>query len=879
MTDARATVLFEQLRTALADRFALDRKIGEGGMATVYLARELAEPRDVAIKVLRPELAASIGGDRFLREIAVAAKLQHPNILRPATIRARPTACSGSRHAVRRGRVAARPARARAAAPDRRRAPASPARSAEALAYAHQQGIIHRDIKPENILLAGDGHALVADFGIARAVTQAGGEKLTQTGMAVGTPLYMSPEQAMARQGRRPKRRSTAWAACSTRCWSGQPPFTGSTAVAIMARHSREKVPSVRLVRETVPDQVEDVIMKSLAKAPADRYQTMNQFVDALEGAETAPLHPRQDHDAAEGRKARNRKRLVIGAVAGAAVLAAAAAAWRFSSHPPAPEGPAPSQLAILYFEDRSPNKDQGFLADGLTETLIHELSQVKALKVISRNGVAPYRKSTVSDDSISRALKVGTIVRGSVVGIGDSVRVEVAVENPQGDEVASIPLVRARTDLFALQDELAKEVSIFLRKRVGQEVELQERRAGTRNVKAWELEQQAQLMAAGVDSLAAAGDPAGAARETRRVDSMLARVEQLDNRWAVPIVQRAWLDYRQARRSGAGDRNQYAVWIDLGLAHAERALALDPNDPDALEARGTLRYLKWLVNIASDETESARLFAGAEADLRQSVSANASQASAWATLSHLLNNKSETSEGKLAALRAYEADPYLTNASVVVWRLFQNSLDLEDAVEAPRWCAEGQRRFPTDPRFVECQLWLYALKSTKPDVPREWELLKRYAGFRPRPGPSGPSAAGCWWPWASRAPGSPTARGPWRCAPASSHRTIPPGSSPSSRPSCGPSWATRTTLSGCSTPSTPPTRNSGRGWRTTRRGGLPASGTIPGTRRSSPPERFRSLASGEFLPFGLYRTAPNKFFTCPQIPASQGQGAMGGCA
>ncbi len=729
MTDARATGLFEQLRTALADRYVLERKIGEGGMATVYFARELAEPRDVAIKVLRPELAASIGGDRFIREIEVASRLKHPNILglydsgevddflwfsMPYV-----TGESLRDRLEREGQL-----------------PLGDALNVirqvgRALAFAHQQGIIHRDIKPENIMLAGDGLALVADFGIARAVTQAGGEKLTRTGMAVGTPVYMSPEQAMADKV---DARSDEY---SVGCvlyemLVGQPPFTGSNAVALMARHSREKVPSVRLVRETVPDQVEDVIMKSLAKAPADRYQTMNQFVDALEGAETAPLHPRRDDDEVGGRKSGSRKRLVIGALAGAAILAAAAAAWRFSSHPAAPQGPAPSQLAILYFEDRSPNKDQGFLADGLTESLIHELSQVKALKVISRNGVAPYRKSTVSDDSISRALKVGTIVRGSVVGIGDSVRVEVAVENPQGDEVASIPLVRARTDLFALQDELAKEVSIFLRKRVGQEVELQERRAGTQNVKAWELEQQAQLMAAGVDSRAAAGDPEGAARETQRVDSMLARVEQMDGRWVAPIVQRAWLDYRQARRSGAGDRSQYAVWIDPGLAHAERALALVPNDPDALEVRGTLRYLKWLVGIASDETESARLFAGAEADLRQSVSANGSQASAWATLSHLLNNKSETSEGKLAALRAYEADPYLTNASVVVWRLFQNSLDLEDAVEAPRWCAEGQRRFPADPRFVECQLWLYALKSTKPDVPREWELLKRYAGFFP---------------------------------------------------------------------------------------------------------------------------------------------------
>ncbi|MGE5091841.1 MAG: protein kinase domain-containing protein [Bacillota bacterium] len=718
MTDARVTDLFEQLRTALADRYAIERKIGEGGMATVYFARDLAEPRDVAIKVLRPELAASIGGDRFVREIEVASKLNHPNILglydsgqtddflwftMPYIVGE-----SLRDRLEREGQL-----------------PLDDALSiirqvGNALAFAHKQGIIHRDIKPENILLTGD-RAIVADFGIARAVTQAGGEKLTRTGMAVGTPVYMSPEQAMADKV---DARSDEY---SVGCvlyemLVGQPPFTGSNPVALMARHSMEKVPSVRLVRETVPDQVENVIMKALAKAPADRYQTMDQFVTALEGAETAPIYDRKQRG-----KAASRKRLLVGAAIGAVVVLAGAGAFlKFRSKGAVAAGPPPSQLAILYFEDKSPGKDQAFLADGLTETLIHELSQVKVLQVISRNGVAPYRKATVSDDSISRALKVGTIVRGSVVGIGDSVRVEVALENPAGEEVGSTQMTRARTDLFALQDDLAKEVSIFLRKRVGQEVELQESRAGTRNVKAWELEQQAQTMAAGIDSLAAAGDPDGAARETRRVDSMFARVEQMDGKWVSPIVQRAWLDYRQARR--ASDKSGYAAWIDPGLAHAERAIALQPNDADALEVRGTLRYLKWLVNIATDQTEAARLLAGAEQDLRASVEANTAQASAWATLSHLLNAKSRTAEGKVAATRAYAADPYLTNASTVVWRLFQNSLDLDDRPEATRWCAEGQRRFPENPRFIECQIWIYALKGEKPDIPRAWALLNQYA-------------------------------------------------------------------------------------------------------------------------------------------------------
>src|SRR4029077_18211697 len=164
----------------------------------------------------------------------------------------------------------------------------------------------------------------------------------------------------------------------------------------------------------------------------------------------------------------------------------------------------------------------------------------------------------------------------------------------------------------------------------------------------------------------------------------------------------------------------------------AERALHLKPDDADALELRGTLRYWRWLNNLVEPK-DAGQLFASAEKDLRASVAANPAQASAWTTLSHLLLNKSAaTAEAKLAALRAYEADPYLTNANVTVWRLFSTSFDLEDPIEAKHWCEEGQRRFPKDFRFAECQLWYYALKGVKPDVPKTWQLLDRYLELSP---------------------------------------------------------------------------------------------------------------------------------------------------
>jgi tetratricopeptide (TPR) repeat protein len=168
---------------------------------------------------------------------------------------------------------------------------------------------------------------------------------------------------------------------------------------------------------------------------------------------------------------------------------------------------------------------------------------------------------------------------------------------------------------------------------------------------------------------------------------------------------------------------------IQAGLAHAERALQLRPNDPDALELRGTLRYWSWINNWLPNLGAAPKVLADAEQDLRASVTGNPAQASAWATLSHLIPNKpgGSTAEAKLAALRAYDADPYLSNANVTVWRLFGLSYDLDDAIEAKHWCDEGQQRFSTDPRFAECQVWYLGMRGARPDVGAAWAAFNQY--------------------------------------------------------------------------------------------------------------------------------------------------------
>jgi serine/threonine-protein kinase len=734
--------LFERLRSALADRYAVEEEVGRGGMGAVFRARDLKHRRTVAIKILDPDVAASIGGDRFLREIEVAAQLQHPHILSlydsgdaDGLLYYVMPFVEGESLRERLDRESQLPLD---------EALQLTREVGGALAYAHSHGVVHRDIKPENVMLTG-GHAVVMDFGIARALSTAGGESLTQTGTAIGTPYYMSPEQAM---GLPVDGRSDEYSLACTlyEMLIGQPPFTGPTPQAVLARHSLEAVPSLQIVRDTIPDDVEDAIMRAMAKIPADRYQTVAQFADAL-GAAGGTVTGR--HTAAPSRARLSRAPVEMRALvpvwrrrpvqigAGAVLLigiVGGAITLTLDGGAPAPDGADPNRIAVLYFTDRSPGGELAYLADGLTEALIDELSRVPTLSVISRNGVAPYRDRRTPLDSVARALNVGTMVEGSLVATGDRLRVNVAlVDAATGAQLDSRTVERSRADLITLQDSLAAEVSGFLRQRLGQEIRLRAARAGTRDPAAWELLQRAQRLRRDVDTLVNAGDTATAARLYRRADSLLAAAEARDRSWGTPSVQRGWLAYDQAGLAGVFDKTYYQDWLTRGLEHADQALKRDSLDPDALELRGTWRYVAWLLNIAPAGAEAERLFAAAERDLRASTDVNPSQASAWTTLTHLLFNKgAATSEAKLAAHAAWEGDPYLTTAAITLWRLFAASLDLAQAVEAGKWCQTGQGRFADDPRFVECQLWLFALEETAPDPVKPWQLLKRYVDLSP---------------------------------------------------------------------------------------------------------------------------------------------------
>jgi len=269
----------QRLSASLADRYRIERELGAGGMATVYLAHDLKHERDVAIKVLHPDLGAALGGERFLSEIRTTARLQHPHIL--------PLLDSGAADGLLfyvMPFVAGETLRSRLER--ERQLPLDDAiqiarEIADALGAAHALGIVHRDIKPENILLQG-GHAVVADFGIALAVQQAGEQRLTQTGLSLGTPQYMSPEQAMGDRAVDARTDIYALGAVTYEMLTGEPPFTGATAQAVVAKLLTERPQRLSAVRDTVPAQVEAAVNKALAKLPADRWPSAAKFAEAL---------------------------------------------------------------------------------------------------------------------------------------------------------------------------------------------------------------------------------------------------------------------------------------------------------------------------------------------------------------------------------------------------------------------------------------------------------------------------------------------------------------------------------------------------------------------------------------------------------------------
>ena len=423
----------------LADRYRIEREIGHGGMAIVYLARDLKQDRPVAVKVLRPEVAAALGPERFLREIEIASRLNHPHIL--------PLHDSGQADGILfyvMPLVEGESLRQRLI-----RTPQLPLEEAlqitrevvSALSYAHRHDVVHRDIKPENILLSG-GVALVADFGIARALTSAGDEQLTSTGVSVGTPAYMSPEQVHDHEAIDGRSDQYSLGCVLYEMLAGVPPFTGPTQQAILARHVLDPVPPLRTLRGTVPSAIEQAVERSLSKAPVDRFPTLEAFQDAF--TRPAPRRP-----------ARHVTRL--GVLAGAA-LVLLAAGFAFSRY--VARRASPTAVAVLPFVTIGGDSTDEYFSDGMTGELTAALGRIPGLQVAARTSAFSFKRKQATAQTIGRALQVGSLVEGVVRRSGNRIRVEAQLINAaDGYQLWADQYERDVKDVFAVQDEITRAI------------------------------------------------------------------------------------------------------------------------------------------------------------------------------------------------------------------------------------------------------------------------------------------------------------------------------------------------------------------------------------------------------------------------------------
>jgi serine/threonine protein kinase len=427
--------VFDRLKTALADRYTIEQTVGSGGMATVYLARDLKHQRHVAVKVLRPELAAALGSERFLREIRVTANLQHPHIL--------PLYDSGEANGflyyvmpyVEGESLRDCLNRQPQLAIDQ--ALRITEQVASALDFAHRHDVIHRDIKPENILLH-EGEAMVADFGISLAVSAAGGERLTETGFSLGTPEYMSPEQATAE--RVDGRTDTYSLACVLyEMLTGEPPYGGTTAQAILAKRFSDPVPSARRLRESIPVPMDSAITRALARTPADRFTDAKDFAAAL----------------------------TMSAVEVEAETVS---------------------IAVLPFANLSPNPDDEYLSDGISEEIINSLAHVPDLKVIARTSVFAFKGTNDDVRDIGARLGVNRVLEGSVRRSGQKLRVTAQlIRAADGQHIWSERFDRGSEDAFAIQDEIAAAVVQKLSSDIAPSSQARQS-GGTANPEAYEL-------------------------------------------------------------------------------------------------------------------------------------------------------------------------------------------------------------------------------------------------------------------------------------------------------------------------------------------------------------------------------------------------------
>jgi serine/threonine-protein kinase len=564
-----------RLNAALEGRYRIERELGEGGMATVYLAHDLKHERKVALKVLKPELAAVVGAERFLAEIKTTANLQHPHIL--------PLFDSGAADGFlfyvmpyvegeslrdKLDRETQLPvAEAVRLATD----------VAEALHAAHQQGVIHRDIKPANILLS-NGRPLVADFGIALAVGASGGGRLTETGLSLGTPHYMSPEQATGDQNVGPATDIYSLGCVLYEMLVGEPPFTGSTPQAVLGKIVTAEASSARSARGSVPPNVDTVIARALAKVPADRFRSGAELARGLSdpgfGSEASTptatsltwWNPRSI-----GASLLLAAVLVLGGIFVSRV--ARSAGEQAPGQAPELDG---ASVAVLPFDNLSGLPENDAFTLGLHDDLITQISRIPDLRVIASTSMRTVEASTLTVQEIARDLRVGSVLTAGVQRSAERIRINVRLLDAATTEpiwAQQYDRTLTASDVFEIQSDIAQRVAGTLQAAVSLETLARIDGQPTQSLEAFEL---------GLRAAAELRRPARTASVLHRADSLAREALRIDPSFARPEAVIAI-----AHGIGAPNMPGEGFSLDTAFAAATRSLVADELEPFGHMAMG----------------------------------------------------------------------------------------------------------------------------------------------------------------------------------------------------------------------------------------------------------------------------------------------------
>ena len=685
-----------RLRASLGHRYRIERELGEGGMAVVFLAHDLRHDRPVAVKVLRPELAAYLGLERFSREIHIAAQLNHPHIV---TLHDSGEAdgllfyvmpfVDGDSLRQRLSRLGQLPLE---------EAVRIATEVADGLAYAHELGVVHRDIKPENILLS-HAHAAIADFGIARAVAGAGGS-ITTAGMSMGTPLYMSPEQAAGDPALDHRTDIYALGCTLYEMLAGAPPYAGTTPQALVTQHATDPVPSVRTLRREVPPTLDAAVRRAMAKSAAERFHSATAFRDALRGARVSGRPPMP------GPSLRWRRAVV--ATAGVAIVAIVAALLVVGRGPsPAPPAArAPRGVVVRYVQDRTGRMQP--TADRITEALTDRLQAVPALRVAASTVVAELRNAPL--DSLRARFAPDRFVVGRLEAVGESLRVTVEVVDPATDRAVAdtaITVERAAD----VEPALAEPLSVFVRHVFWRDLQRQERRAMVRGAAAWALVEQAELRQEDAAQAIVARRDRQGFRWLDLADSLLRQARRRDGASdLIPLdiarladMRAFYVEYlvQVLREPPAGLPNPTVErWRALGELDALIRRRHGP--AEAFELRG--RVEEGLYRMVGADS----LMDGAVADYQAATELDRRRASAWQALASAFASKGQYADAVLALEQAMEQDVFRLQRLNLLRNQFDAALRVPQNDLAEQACRTGTAEAPDDQRFRDCdvQLW-----------------------------------------------------------------------------------------------------------------------------------------------------------------------------